>query len=111
MTTGGVKHDGEKVRMDLLPAFALEEIAKVMTFGAKKYEAHNWKKGIAYSRLIGAALRHLLAWARGEELDPESGLTHLAHAGCCIVFLIWTHKFRADLDDRSKDPAVTPGQK
>lgn len=109
--SGALKYDSEKVRNELLPAFAIEEIAKVMAFGAKKYEAHNWKKGISYSRLLGAALRHLFAWSRGEELDPESGLTHLAHAGCCVVFLIWTHKFRADLDDRSKDPAVTPDPK
>lgn len=103
----GQKFDADKIRMDLFPAAAIEEISKVLTFGAKKYAAHNWAKGIAYSRLLGAAFRHLFAYSRGEDKDPESGLSHLAHAGCCVVFLIWMEKFRADLDDRFKDPAVT----
>lgn len=107
--SGGVKHDGDKVRLELFPAAALEEISKVLTFGAKKYADHNWSKGIAYSRLIGAALRHLLAWSRGQDKDPESGLSHLSHAGCCIVFLIWMEKFRSDLDDRHKDPGTNVG--
>ena len=106
---GGIKHDTSKVQVELLPPASLEEIAKVLTFGAKKYASWNWSKGIAYSRLLGAALRHLFAWARGEDKDPESGLSHLAHAGCCIVFLIWMEKFRPDLDDRHKDPGTNVG--
>jgi hypothetical protein len=84
----GTKHDQDKVRMELLPPVALEEIAKVLTHGGKKYDDHNWRKGFKYSRLIGAALRHVFAFARGENLDPETGLSHLAHAACCMMFLI-----------------------
>lgn len=98
----GIKHDQGKPRLELLPSDSLEEIAKVLTFGAKKYSAENWRKGINYSRLMGAAMRHLLAWKDGEDKDPESGLTHLAHAGCCVLFLIWMEKNRQDLDDRFK---------
>src|SRR5690349_19376477 len=88
------KYDGEKARMELLSVPALEAIAQVLTYGAKKYSTptdtgdHNWRKGFAWSRLIGAALRHLFAWMRGENRDPESGLSHLAHAGCCVMFLL-----------------------
>ena len=64
--TEGIKHDGGKVRMDLLPMEALIEEAKVLTFGANKYDAHNWRSGIAYSRLMAAAYRHMAAFMQGE---------------------------------------------
>lgn len=94
------KFDTEKVRMDLLPPLALQDIAKVFTFGAAKYSAWNWSKGMDQSRLFGALQRHLNAWQRGEELDPESGEPHLSHAGCCMLMLMETAKLRKDLDDR-----------
>ena len=100
VTSGGLKYDTGKPRMDLLPAYSLEQIALVLGVGAQKYSSWNWSKGIAYSRLLGACLRHLYAWARREKSDPESGLSHLAHAGCCILFLLWMEKNRQDLDDR-----------
>ena len=98
----GMKFDQEKPRMDLLDSEFLEGVASVLTFGAKKYAAHNWRKGIAYSRLIAAAYRHLGAINRGEDVDPESGLPHAYHLGCCIQFLGWMMKNRPDLDDRWK---------
>ena len=97
---GGVKHDGGKPRMDLLPPEALREIADVLALGAQKYDAHNWRKGFAYSRLIAAALRHLFAWVGGENKDPESGKSHLAHAACCLMFLITFEQTRTGTDDR-----------
>jgi hypothetical protein len=97
-----MKHDAEKVRMDLLDPAAIEKLAQVLTFGAKKYEAHNWRRGISKSRLLGAALRHLFSYMRGEDADPESGLSHVAHAMCCCMFLLGLEK-RTDLDDRWKD--------
>jgi hypothetical protein len=97
-----MKHDSEKVRMDLLDPAAIEKLAQVLTFGAKKYEAHNWRRGISKSRLLGAALRHLFSYMRGEDNDPESGLSHVAHAMCCCMFLLGLEK-RTELDDRWKD--------
>lgn len=102
LSAGGTKHDGEKVRLELLPTRALEEIGKVLTFGAKKYDAWNWAKGFAWSRLIGATFRHLFAFARGEDKDPETGLSHLAHAGCCILFLLEHFLGGLGTDDRFK---------
>ncbi len=64
--------------------------------------AHNWRGGITYSRLIGAALRHIFAILRGEDLDPESGLPHVHHASCCLMFLSAMMSHRKDLDDRWK---------
>lgn len=99
---GGIKHDQDKPRMDLLDSFALLQLAKVLTFGMKKYSAHNWRAGINISRLVAASYRHLAAFNSGETFDPETGLQHAAHLMCCAMFIIWTVVFRPDLDDRWK---------
>lgn len=90
--------------MDLLPTAPLTEIAKVLTFGAEKYDAHNWRGGLKQSRLIASALRHLLAYNDGEDNDPESGLPHLAHLGCCVVFMLEQHVKGTGEDDRYRPP-------
>lgn len=82
------KHDDGKPRMDLLPFDAVMAAAQVLTFGAKKYAARNWEKGLDWGRLHGAALRHLAAWGNGENTDAESGLRHTAHAACCCLMLL-----------------------
>jgi hypothetical protein len=82
------KYDGEKRRYDLVPYDSLEQIIEVLEYGAEKYSDDNWKKCDEPVRYFAAAMRHLTAWIRGERLDQESGLPHLAHAGCCVLFLI-----------------------
>lgn len=84
----GAKFDDGKVPMDLWSADALEATAEVLALGAVKYEAYNWAKGISYRRVFSALLRHLWAWWRGEDNDPEWGKHHLAHAMCCLMFLL-----------------------
>jgi hypothetical protein len=74
-----------------------------------KTGAHNWRNGINTSRLIAAAYRHLGAINRGEDIDPESGLDHAAHLGCCVQFLDWTLHNKPELDDRWKN-SVTEGK-
>lgn len=98
----GNKFDGAKVPMALLDPPFLEGVASVLGFGANKYAAHNWRNGIAYSRLISAAYRHLGAINAGEDVDDESGLSHVYHLGCCIMFLASMMHTRPDLDDRWK---------
>lgn len=94
------KHDEVKIPVHLLPWPALLEIAKVLGFGQRKYAAWNWTKGMAHSRLYRAALGHIGAALSGEDLDPESNLLHLAHAGCCILFLLSYKLFGLGTDDR-----------
>ena len=112
--TAGVKYDSDKPRMDLLDPHAIEQLAKVLGFGAQKYAAHNWRKGISKGRLLAAALRHLFAYLGGQDTDPETGLSHAAHAMCCCMFLLGLEG-RADLDDRFKaaqqSPHPLPGSK
>jgi hypothetical protein len=95
----GRKDDADKPMMDLLDADAMEGLAKVLTFGAKKYARNNWRGGISYSRLTAALLRHTFAILKGEYTDPESGLPHIDHVGCCWMFLSYMFKNRPDLDD------------
>jgi len=88
----GAKFDNDKTRMDLLMcgcAKALEQVAKVLTFGAKKYADDNWRLVPDAKKRYNAALhRHLNAYYQGQLLDSETGLSHLAHAQCCLTFLL-----------------------
>ena len=99
-TLGGVKYDDGKLRYDLIPSYPMEQLAAVYTFGAKKYADWNWSKGIIYSRLIAAVFRHFWAFVRREDIDPESGLPHLAHCLWNITTLLYFSQYRKDLDDR-----------
>lgn len=84
----GVKDDLGKNRLDLIEPEFIEGVGKVLTFGAGKYEENNWQKvEEAEDRYYAAALRHLLAWRKGEKIDPESGLNHLDHVACNMMFL------------------------
>jgi hypothetical protein len=85
----GRKFDGDKLRWDLLPWREVEQVVKVLTFGLRKYDADNWKQVEPKTRYVAAAFRHLCAWIKGEKPDPETGVNHLAHAICCLLFLLW----------------------
>jgi hypothetical protein len=100
---GGLKYDSEKPPVDLVPSAAILEIAKVLEFGSKKYAKWNWAKGINYTRLLAAAMRHILAYKEGEDKDAESNLSHIAHACCCLSFLLsFESRGLVHLDDRPK---------
>lgn len=106
MSTGtGIKHDQDKPDMSLLSSIALTEVAKVMTFGKKKYAAHNWRGGFLWSRPLAAAIRHIFSFLGGENNDPETGLSHLAHAICCLMFVLEFVFTKPELDDRYKPEA------
>lgn len=99
-STEGIKFDQGKNRLDLLPFAALEKVGKIMTLGASKYTEDNWTKGMSWRRLSGAALRHLFSWIRGQSIDSESQESHLAHAACCILFLLTYEIHGLGTDDR-----------
>lgn len=96
----GRKDDGGKAPWHLLPPDALNEIVLVLEFGARKYGDRNWERGMAWSRPFSALMRHMWAWWRGEDFDPETGYSHLAHAGCCILFLMTYRGRDVGVDDR-----------
>lgn len=96
----GRKDDQGKTRYELLPPELLDGTARVLTFGAAKYDDRNWEKGMAWSRPFGALMRHMWAWWRGEANDPETGMSHLWHASCCLSFLIAYEQRKVGTDDR-----------
>ena len=96
----GMKFDAGKPPIGLIPRSAVLEEAAVLAFGEQKYGRHNWRAGIKWSRLIDAAQRHILAFNEGEDFDSETGLHHLAHARCCLAFLIEYMTTHPELDDR-----------
>lgn len=98
----GRKDDQGKPRMDLVPPEVVEEIARVLTFGAEKYGERNYERGMAWGRPYAALMRHVLAWWGGEERDPETGFSHLSHAACCLAMLIVYTRRGAGVDDRSE---------
>jgi hypothetical protein len=98
----GQKFDLSKTDLSLISPLALAYLSRVLDFGAKKYAPHNWRKGIDQSRLISAALRHILAYNAGENLDLETGLPHMAHAMCCCMFALEQSYTANNPDSRHK---------
>lgn len=82
----GIKYDDGKTRFDLVIAEFVKEVADVFTKGLDKYPAWNYLK-LHKDRIVAAHLRHFNAYQRGELTDPETGLSHLAHATCCLQML------------------------
>ncbi len=98
----GLRYNTDKVKLDLLSPIALIGTADVLTFGAKKYDDHNWRKGMKWSVCIGSLLRHLIKFMAGEDLDPESGLPHIDHVACNAMFLQEYFRVQKKYDDRFK---------
>lgn len=96
----GKKFDKGKPAIDLIPYEAIAGMGMVLHFGKTKYGKANWAKGIEYSRLLAATHRHVGKFLSGENLDEESGLSHIDHALTNLAMLRWMMIHRPDLDDR-----------
>jgi hypothetical protein len=94
----GKKFDTGKPQYDLIDPFALEDLAKVLTIGAQKYDRYNWKN-VEKHRYEAALFRHLQAWRMGQYRDPESGLHHMAHVLANAMFLYCHDALEEDLQD------------
>ena len=95
--------DAGKLRFDLIPPEWESALAAVLTKGAEKYADRNWEKGLSWSRRYASARRHLNAFWRGEDNDPETGLPHLAQAAWNCLALLTFMKTHPDFDDRIKE--------
>ena len=89
MMSDFVKNDEGKLQWSLMPFEQLEEVVKVLMNGAKKYSRDNWKKCDDFDRYKDALMRHVTSYIKGEKLDSEDGLSHLAHAICNCLFLMY----------------------
>ena len=100
LLNAGRKDDIGKPRYDLIPPEAIDVLAQIYGFGAGKYDDRNWERGLSWGRCFAAAMRHLWAFWRGEDLDPESGMPHTAHAAW-NCFALLTYQIRqTGTDDR-----------
>ncbi len=102
------KFDDDKVDWSLLPIEALEQVLKVFSFGAKKYDRNNYRNGFDSNRLVAASMRHITSWQKGEDLDPESGESHLAHAVCCLTMMMTNLHEGVLVDSRYKKEEKPP---
>lgn len=84
---GFIKHDTGKRRLSLIEPLFIQTLGDVITFGAEKYAPNNWRLCEDTSRYKDALLRHIFAYLGGERFDPETGIEHLAHAACNLMFL------------------------
>lgn len=96
-----VKFDAGKARYDLIPVYPLLQLALLYTKGAEKYADNNWMRGFHFSRTLSAMQRHLELWKAGEDIDPETGLSHLT-AVAWNAFALLEFQFRGTgVDDRA----------
>jgi len=103
-TTGGIKDNRSKPRVDLLPSLPLIEISKVMSYGASRYGDNNWRLGLPWCDTYGSIQRHLLAWKNREDIDADTRLSHLAHAGAQLLYLLEYELTHTGTDDRWTPP-------
>lgn len=96
----GLRFNQGKTRYDLIPAFAQEQFAKVLTLGSEKYAERNWELGMKWSKVTASLKRHTAAFERGEDYDKETGLLHTAHIMCNAAFLTEYYKIYPQGDDR-----------
>lgn len=83
----GLKADIGKDQWNLLPIVPIEQVIKVLTYGANKYAPENWRN-VESERDVATLFRHIVAWHKGEKFDKETNLHHLAHAICNLIFLM-----------------------
>ena len=83
-----LRYNNGKPDYSLIPLELLEEAARVLEYGATKYERDNWKRPTHWSVSYACLMRHMAAWQAGEDLDPESGRNHLGHAMCNILQML-----------------------
>lgn len=77
-----------KTPLSTIPATVLAEVGVGMYEGARKYGRHNFRViGVRASVYYDATMRHLMAWWEGEDIDPDSGLSHITKAICSLVVI------------------------
>lgn len=99
---GGMRFNKNKPKLSLVPHSLKQHCALALEYGTQKYAKGNWRKGLSWSDTLDSLERHLDAFKEGEDLDPESGLHHLAHMAANVAFLCEFINTRKEFDDREK---------
>lgn len=98
-----LRYNEDKLRYDLLEPHSLEQLVTVFTTGARKYSERNWEKGMKWSKMLASLKRHIAAFEKGEDYDPETGLPHMSHAAWNAMGLVTYMKYHPEYDDRNHD--------
>lgn len=99
----GDRYNDGKRQWSLVDFDALEDMVKVLEYGAIKYAPNNWKRGLDTRQICESMMRHIVAYLRGENNDPESGLPHTGHIMCNAMFLSYMARYMKDFDTRVFD--------
>ena len=102
-----LRYNEGKLQWSLVDFDSLEGLVRVLEMGAKKYDKHNWKKGMPVTQVTESLMRHLFAFLRGEDVDPESGCRHISHVMCNTMFLEYIMREKPHFDDRYKKDEST----
>lgn len=104
LDNGMLRYNSGKIPLSLLPASYTYYAGMGLAYGAIKYNAHNWRRGGSWTKAYESMQRHMDAWREGEDIDAESGLPHLALAGCNLAFLTEFFDKKIGVDDRFRYP-------
>lgn len=104
----GKRYNADKVRHDLLPPFAINEVAKVFTKGAVKYGDRNWENGMDWNVVMASLKRHINAFESGEDLDVETKLLHMSHVATNAIFLTEYYRIYPQGDKRTPNALKVP---
>lgn len=104
----GLRYNNGKLRYDLLEPFALQELVRVFTKGAEKYEDNNWLKGMQWNKVLASLKRHIAAFEQGEDFDPELGTYHMANAAWNCMALLSYYKHYPQGDNRLHNQLEKP---
>lgn len=104
------RHNKGKLKWSLIDYKSLEPMVKVLEFGAKKYDRENWKKGLPFTDICDSLMRHLYSFMDGEDIDAESGISHIGHILCNAMFLSYMVENKKELDNRSKNKNSSCGK-
>lgn len=99
-STQALRYNQGKLQWSLIDFKSLEGLVKVLEMGAKKYDKHNWKKGMPITQVSESLMRHLFAFLNGEDTDSESGLSHISHVMCNAMFIEYIMREKPEFDDR-----------
>ena len=99
-TKQALRYNMGKLEWSLVDFDSLEGLVKVLEYGAQKYARNNCKKGMPVTKVSESLMRHLFAFLRGEDVDPESGCRHISHVMCNAMFIEYIMREKPHYDDR-----------
>lgn len=106
-----IRHNAGKLEWSLVDFRSLESLVRVLEFGKQKYSRNNWKKGLYTRETCESLLRHTYAFLEGQDLDEESGLSHIGHIMFNAMALAHMLREKPEFDNRKEDFSLVTSDK